>query len=60
MEYRKSYIYEIYNYILNFLFDNQIEILSLFDNWLTKLSIIFFIGFIFVTIYTALTEEKKV
>lgn len=38
----------------------QIDKIPLFDNWLLNLSISLIIGFVLVTVYTALTEEKKV
>lgn len=50
----------ILNRIHKFIFENPIETGSIFDNWLMKVTILLFVGFIITSLYTAFTEKPKV
>lgn len=50
----------VLNRIHDFIFKIPIDTGSIFDNWLLKLTLLLFLGFIIRSLYTVFTEEPKV
>ncbi|KAL5288331.1 hypothetical protein ACFFRR_008889 [Megaselia abdita] len=49
----------ILNRVHDFIFQSPIDTGSIFDNWLLKLTLMLFLGFIISSLYTVFTEEPK-